>query len=65
MPEKKSRTEYKVFFKIPVGEILKDWLEKGNLTEEEIAEKIKVTELTVHSNVPSISRKREKDSSEV
>lgn len=60
MPKKKSKTKYKFFFKIPVADILKDWLEKGEITEDEIAEKIKVTELTVHSNVPSINQKRKK-----
>ena len=59
MSKKKPKTKYKFFFKIPIADILKEWLEKGDLTEDEIAKKNEVREFMVISNHKENGRENE------
>lgn len=58
MPNKKSKTKYKLLIKIDVPKILREYLEKGPPTEEDIEKHIKVREFTV-INGTSLDKKGE------
>jgi len=47
MPKGKTKTKYKLLIKIDIPSILKDYLEKGPPTDEDIEKHIKVREFTV------------------